>query len=181
MIERFGKECFFYKTSVPRHEELKPYILNDILLLGKNSYTEKVSKISNTDWNLPAEFHRQYMTNVYPLFVNHFDEIKNTYGWWYNQRLVNFWFQQYEPGDYHGWHIHHSVLFSSVYYVELPDGGATQFKTPQGTFTIPVKEGEILTFPSFFFHQSAPNKTKQRKTIIATNWDAVEWSDDVLK
>ena len=122
------------------------------------------------------------MNLVYPLFVDHFDEIKQNYGWWYKQKLANFWYQQYEHGDYHDWHLHPSVLFSSVYYLELPEGTSkTEFKTPQQTFSIDIKEGEILTFPSFFFHRSAINKSTQRKTIIASNWDVLDWSKDVLK
>jgi hypothetical protein len=182
MIERFSQECFFYKTSVKEHNDLKPVILANIENLGKNPLSEDVSHISNTDWQLPSDADRSYMNIVYPLFIDHFKEIEQTYGWWYKQTLSNFWYQQYEHLDYHNWHIHPSILFSSVYYLELPEGSSgTEFKTPQTTFRVEVKEGEILTFPSIFFHRSTPNKSTGRKTIIASNWDAVDWSKDVLK
>jgi hypothetical protein len=182
MIERFSQECFFYKTSVKEHNELKPLILSNIEKLGKNPFSENVSSISNTDWNLPPEVQRDYMDIVYPLFVNHFEEIKQSYGWWYKQILTNFWYQQYEHLDYHHWHIHPSCLFSSVYYLELPEGSSgTEFKTPQSSFKISAREGEILTFPSSVFHRSSANQSARRKTIIAANWNALDWSEDVFK
>ena len=182
MIERFSQECFFYNTTVKEHNELNALILSNIEKLGKNSFSEDVSSISNTDWNLPAEVKRDYMDIVYPLFINHFEEIEQSYGWWYKQTLTNFWYQQYEHLDYHNWHIHPSCLFSSVYYLELPEGSSrTEFKTPQSSFGISAREGEILTFPSSIFHRSSPNKSTGRKTIIAANWNALDWSKDVLK
>ena len=92
MIERVSHECFFYKTTVEEHNELKPLILSNIEKLGKNSFSEDVSNISNTDWHLPPDADRSYMNIVYPLFVNHFKEIEDTYGWWYKQTLSNFWY-----------------------------------------------------------------------------------------
>jgi hypothetical protein len=75
------------------------------------------------------------------------------------------WFQQYEKGDFHGWHTHPGCNLSGIYYIELPDSNmATQFKT----FSTDIKEGEIIIFPSYLKH-SSPLFNEGRKTILSFN------------
>jgi uncharacterized RmlC-like cupin family protein len=82
--------------------------------------------------------------------------------------LSNYWFQQYENGDYHGTHVH-DTPFSSVYYIELPgESPRTTLKLFGKEYQIEVQEGDILTFPGFIPHESKENKNT-RKTIIAFN------------
>jgi hypothetical protein len=181
MIRRVPVETFFYITKVPEHEIVKPKILESISLIGINPgpKSEYNSHISNTDWHLPFDMERKYFEIVSPLFSNHFKEIKTNYGWWYHEILENYWFQQYEKGDWHGKHIHSNCLFSSVYYVELPEGSSkTTFRTPQQDFQIDINEGEIITFPAIFFHESKENKSEKRKTVIAANFNAKTWEEN---
>ena len=181
MIRRVPVETFFYITQVEEHEIVKPKILEAISQLGINPgpKEEYNSHITNTDWHLPPNLQREYFKICFPLFSNHFNQIKNNYGWWYHEQLKNYWFQQYEKGDWHGMHIHNNCLFSSVYYLELPDGSSkTTFKTPQRTFEVEIKEGEIITFPSIFFHESRENKSEKRKTVVSANFVAETWDEN---
>ena len=90
-----------------------------------------------------------------------------------NLRTYNqVWYQQYKKGDYHGWHRHPNNTFSNVYYVSLPKNSAsTSFRYSGKEFEINVKEGQILTFPSYLEHCSKPNPSDQIKTVISFNLD----------
>jgi len=83
--------------------------------------------------------------------------------------IQNFWHQQYEQGDYHGWHTHGDAIYSSVYYAELPEGSATTFRINGEERQFDVQEGDYIVFPSFIEHCSKPNNTGTRKTIVSLN------------
>ena len=75
-------------------------------------------------------------------------------------------YEEYKNNDFHNWHNHPRVQFTNVYYIELPDGMKTEL---WGEEDIDVKEGDILTFPSYIFHQSKVNNTNKRKTVVSFN------------
>lgn len=83
----------------------------------------------------------------------------------------NFWYQQYVEGGKHGWHTHMRTMFTSVYYLEYPEGSPpTQFMnsvTGEILTLDNIEEGDIITFPSFIVHRATENKTKIRKTILS--------------
>lgn len=91
--------------------------------------------------------------------------------------LSRCWFQQYVEETAFGWHTHAKSHFAIVYYPELPNGQGTQFRI-DGLFHENLKEGDVLVFPAFLPHRSAPLE-HGRKTIIScnTNLDAFreEW------
>ena len=80
------------------------------------------------------------------------------------------WFQRYLETAEHSWHTHTGCQFSNVYFLELPDGEyVTEIKGPNGKLIeYSAKEGDVITFPSYFLHRSKPNG-KQRKSIISFN------------
>jgi mannose-6-phosphate isomerase-like protein (cupin superfamily) len=159
----------FLVTSIENHADIKRQILNAISQMGVNRFTSSYENVSNTDWNLDSDVFRPY----YPLVKLIMDNIAESVTKYFNYieplTVANYWFQQYEVGDYHNWHIHYRSLFSNVYYVDLPDGAAkTSFKLGNSEFEVDVKEGDILTFPSCFLHCSKPNKVGQ-KTVVSFN------------
>lgn len=85
--------------------------------------------------------------------------------------LKEIWFQQYKRNDTHTWHTHEDAHFTNVYFVELPDKNAkTQIKDMDGSLIeYEAKEGDILTFPGFLYHQSPLIETDTRKTIVSFN------------
>ena len=128
-------------------------------------------KISRTDWYVEPGSVRDYWKFIFPdiekHMVNVFSDLNLK-----EYTFTNYWFQQYEHLDMHGWHRHRHCFYSSVYYIELPnDGPKTIFKHPvYGTIICPeVEEGDILTFPSILEHCSAPNQSTNRKTVLAFN------------
>jgi hypothetical protein len=171
-MKQIIKPCLFYLLDVPDHAELKPQILSGIKSMGVHSLEEEGQKISNTDWHLSSNYDRPYYLVLKKLWDTHVPAIKRIADiekeCIFN--LKNYWFQQYKEGDYHEWHIHDNVVFSNVYYVDLPNGSSmTSFKMGGEEFEVPVKEGQILTFPSCFSHCSKPNKVGT-KTVVSFNY-----------
>jgi hypothetical protein len=167
-----SQKCNFYVYKVNNHSQLKPKILLDISSMGVHSLIEDGQKISNSDWHLPRSYSRPYIQHIQELINRHLNKLMQISGIPSNNKLTlkNYWFQQYAEGDYHDWHIHGDCVYSSVYYVDLPQGAArTTFKYAEETFTVDVEEGCILTFPSCFSHCSQPNKAST-KTIISFNY-----------
>lgn len=159
-----------FKSEALNHAKNKKLILKAIESLGTHNVIEKDQQISNTDWYLSGEIYRPYFELVRPIMESVcrevYDVIQATGTQGYGIR--NYWFQQYKPGDYHKLHTHIGASFSCVYYVDLPEKAAlTSFKLYGKEFTVPVKEGEILVFPGFIPHYSAP--TKANKTVIVFN------------
>lgn len=84
------------------------------------------------------------------------------------------WFQQYAKSSQHGWHVH-GQNWTNVYYLDMPNGTPkTQFINPFDQTTIcefDVKEGDVLTFPSYVIHRAPRNDSDDVKTIISWNMD----------
>lgn len=163
----------FVISDVPDHENLKQKILTEIKKIGiHSSIVENNNSLYNTDWELSPSYPRPYFPIVQPLFEEQNKKICNLYGDKTRAISLTYWFQQYAFGDFHEWHLHGKCLFSSVYYVELAEESSkTRFNFLGKEFEMDVKEGQILSAPSFLLHCSKPNKSKQIKTIIAFNTD----------
>ena len=90
-------------------------------------------------------------------------------------KIYNIWFQQYNEGSTHGWHIHTQCQWSNVYYLDMPEGSPqTQLINPWNqteVITMDVKEGDVLTFPSFVIHRAPVNENTTTKTIVSFNSD----------
>jgi hypothetical protein len=164
----------FLISTTKNHPGVKEKILKSISSMGTSSVDNPANheKISNTDWYLGRDVPRPYFDDIEQILTEHISLVNEVLGHPEGNKpsLVNYWFQQYEYSDYHRWHMHASCLFSNVYYVELPEESSkTSFKIMNREFTVDVKEGDILTFPSCILHQSAPNQSHHRKTVISFN------------
>jgi hypothetical protein len=166
-MKLFNIPASVYISTIPQHGFVKDLILQQIASMGEHRH----DFIFNTDWHLGKETCRPYYDIVKPIIENHNEEIKILLGY---EKLytINYWFQQYKTGDWHGWHIHNSCVFSNVYFVNLTgDNPKTRFRYLGEEFTVPVEEGTILTFPSYLHHQSPENTSSEIKTVIAWNTD----------
>tara|TARA_R110000822_G_scaffold31166_2_gene90197 strand:+ start:1859 stop:2365 length:507 start_codon:yes stop_codon:yes gene_type:complete len=150
-----------------KHKETKLELLDLINKSPKiNLKADKTESLKHTDWYLTPESPRPYWSFFNNLLQN----------WKINMCLKthskkciihNHWFQQYLKNDHHNWHNHSACQFSSIYYLELPDPSiATEFL--DGT-KIDIKEGDIITFPSYLYHRSPINKLKKRKSVVVFN------------
>ena len=137
-----------------------------ILLDYFSKQNTKFNDISNSDWldsnNEKREWVQYFINNIiYPVGKKLCENLLAK-----DLIIQNIWFQQYKNNDFHNWHNHPRVQFTNVYYIELPDGMKTEL---WGEEDIDVKEGDILTFPSYIFHQSKVNNTNKRKTVVSFN------------
>lgn len=87
------------------------------------------------------------------------------------------WYQIYYNQQMHGWHVHHNCNFTSVWYLEFPEGApCTEFmdtRTKEVKVIEGLKEGDILTFPSYVVHRAPVNLGQARKTIISWHVDVI--------
>ena len=160
-----------------KHAELK-----DAVLTAINEHQDchhlyeedDAVNISRCDWiNGRYDFNRKWVQALIPDLVEHLNKVTAELGYSVF-KIQELWFQQYETNAVHGWHVHGSN-WTNVYYLELPDGcPKTQFINPytqSGVQEFDIKEGDILTFPSFVVHRAPINTCTQRKTIISWNMD----------
>jgi len=157
-----------YVITVDPTQSIKGDILGAISNMGKYGMEAGDQKINNTDWHLSSDYPRPYWDIVLnALMPSLMDLAADQQG---SLVIDNYWFQQYETGDYHGWHRHKNSMFNCVYFVELPTpNAATRFKFNDQEFTIPVSEGDLIIFPSYLLHKSAKNDGNGRKTVVAVN------------
>jgi uncharacterized protein YjlB len=156
------------KIFVFKMSDMKKDILKAISLMGTHSIFDDAQQISNSDWHLNSGLPRPYFDIVDNEIHKCLNEIKKEEK--YNKTsITNFWFQQYNQGDYHGWHNHADCVYSSVYYVELPNQTSTTFESNGKEFKVDVEEGDYIVFPSIFRHCSKENKTSKTKTVISIN------------
>ena len=89
------------------------------------------------------------------------------------------WSQRYIDGQYHGAHNHGMMNISNVLYLEfdeskhIPTTFYSPFPNPYfGTIskaTPPVKEGNIISFPSLLLHECPVQSTTTPRTIMSFN------------
>ena len=162
-------KCPIFITKVDDHKLIKHDILKNISRMGKHSMVTELQSISNSDWFLPSHLERPYMPLVRPSIENHISKLSRVLK---TERIEvsNIWFQQYEKGDYHSWHLHPRCVFSNVYYVDLDNQNPkTSFKILDHEMEVDVEEGMIITFPSFIKHCSKINESNNTKTVISFN------------
>lgn len=153
--------------SFKEHKKFKVKLLKLINEVPKIKINyNRTENLNHTDWYLPSNTSRLYWT----LFNNLLKEWKKHMCFKTHSKkclIHNYWFQQYLKNDHHSWHNHSMCQFSSVYYLELPKQEmATEFFN---NLKADIKEGDIITFPSYLYHRSPVNKINKRKTVIVFN------------
>ena len=138
--------------------------------------------ISRLDWNKRDDTEREWVKLVGPYLHNHFTNEVKKIGL-SKVQIFDIWFQQYNKGDTHGWHVHRHN-FTGVYYLEFKKNSPkTQIVEPLSLriIDVDVKQGDVIIFPSMFIHRAPPSQTKKRKTIISFNFNADYVDKNFLK
>ena len=157
-----------YKFHYEDNNSVKKEILSAIESMGVNNKIDENQNIYNTDWHRSDEKNRPYFNLVQPIISKFLTEL----GSW---EILDVWFQQYKKDNFHSWHKHGNCMYSSVYYVELPEKGLnTTFRMNGEEFEIPVEEGDYIVFPSLIEHCSKQNPFDETKTSIAFNLNIME-------
>jgi len=160
------------------HDSIKDEIMFHINNQTANRiYSEEHDDLDITrcDWNVSREIPRNWLEILRPSLTKELDIIYNELGY-DKYDIKNIWFQQYATNGTHGWHVHVDCQWTNVYYVDMPDEcPQTEIINPYNQkeiIKIDVKEGDILTFPSFVIHRAPVNTSTKTKTIISFNSDA---------
>ena len=165
--------CEVFKRPVYNHSVIQGQLLQAIQSMGINSISDEGQKITHTDWNIPLEIPRPYTKLVQEVFDDHFRAFAQEFH--YTEcDLVGYWFQQYAKGDFHSVHCHAECNLSSIYYVTLTaENPKTTFIYRDQEYAFDIREGDMITFPSFLRHQSPPNQSDQIKTVISMNVNVI--------
>tara|TARA_R100000656_G_scaffold90877_1_gene66092 strand:+ start:272 stop:796 length:525 start_codon:yes stop_codon:yes gene_type:complete len=157
---------------VKEHKQIKEELLKRILKVEAGPY----KTVSRTDWHIKGDINKDvsntYFTDILVPVINKY--YKNIREHYYKELMDevkiiidNYWFQTYLKNSSHVWHTHPRANFGNVYYVELPD---SKFSTKfYGVEDLPVKEGDLITFPAFLAHSSPINLNERGKTIVSFN------------
>ena len=160
-----------------RHSEFKEKVLGlidtDISMFDRRLVDDGAMDIY-TDYGKNDHPYRQLLESD---LLDYMDQVSQFMG--YDEcDIDNIWYQRYYRGGKHGWHVHHDCVFTSVYYLEFPKTAPyTEFMdlTTKKVISIDsVKEGDILTFPSYIVHRAAENVGEGRKTILSWH-NNVRW------
>ena len=162
-----NENIFLY--SVPNFSKHKNKLIELIYEIPINGLYCNEQRIYHQDYNLPPGFTRSYynyfVNNIYPNFHSEFCNINKT-----TFSLEHTWFQIYKKNDFHKWHIHGKCHFTNIFYINLPNESVkTEIDNFGEKFTAEVKEGDILTIPSYWKHCSPINSSDQDKIIISFN------------
>ena len=154
------------------HEEIKDELLSIINNHESVYFSNDWDKV-RTDYYVEKRDYANLLLPKINIFLeNVFANNLNFKTYMKNEMISLFWFQQYNVLDTHDWHIHERSMYNLIYYVEKSDNcPSTELKSPVSDkiFSPNVNEGDVLLFPSFLIHRSAPNQSDKRKTIIAFN------------
>lgn len=166
-------------TKLKAHDSIKEELLTAInsTTLVENIYGPN-NNITRCDWG-PGRFdpNREWLKVLQFDLNEHLKEWTKSF-MYESWTIHEIWFQQYAKNSTHSWHVH-SCNFTSVYYLDLPEETPkTQWIDPiSGTeHDFDVKEGDIITFPSWTIHRAPINQSDKIKTIISWNMD-VDISD----
>ena len=175
-MQKLEMTCPYVVGSFEKHLELKSqllYFINSQSNFQHLTGDKDNINITRCDWNTSRfDSERNWVKSLIPELSKHLQSTIKMLG--YDKFMVReIWFQQYDTNAKHGWHSHGSN-WTNVYYLELPDGSPkTQMLHPftKEVIEFDVKEGDILTFPSFVIHRAPVNLCNKRKTIISWNMD----------
>lgn len=181
--EKFGIP--FYISRVPNWEEQKEIIINSLpnfkkYKLEKSKNSGHGDKNHYTDYFKNLEKPPIYAETVLGCIndqILSFCEITKQ-----NWNLTAIWFQTYEQYNNFSVHNHGIEGWSAILYVEFDDQehSPTTFYSPYPswkkemlgqyeTYIPPVKEGDLLIFPSMIQHEASSNLSSKRRTIISFN------------
>ncbi len=152
------------RNKITEHKKIKPVLLD---LIKKMPDVTDVT-VTKSDWTIPKETPRDYMTVFHNLMRPYMNKIAKRFkcsSW----MIHNTWYHQYKSGSDFGWHIHPACHFTNVYFLDLPSQKEVTeiYDENYKLMKVKAKEGDLITFPGFYLHR-AP-KVKTYKTAIVFN------------
>jgi hypothetical protein len=167
----------YHVIKYPNHEKNKDLILEMIKNADGHSVDDDWTKMKMTDLGINVQrtyfdktIHDEFQ-NLFENFIEYWNKEQGCPNW--INMIYDFWYCEYEKGDFVKWHTHPLSTMCAIYYLKLPDPqDVVSFKTWDGDYYIPkIEEGDILFFPSMQVH-SALCTTDEGKVSINFNLKA---------
>ena len=193
VYELFPDPIFHYKLE--NYKQINKELLNYILELQKKD--KKGNNRSNRGgWHSP---NFDIVNPGPPIdFINSFkvflkNIIEDEIGWEYvpnKQRIVAMWAIINKKNSYNVKHNHQNCYLSSAYYIKKPENsGDITFYDPKEvktyrfpeverntsysaeSITVKPKEGDLLIFPSYLYHDVGVNLSDEERVVVSFNVD----------
>jgi hypothetical protein len=128
-------------------------------------------------YNSDNTSHPSYCSLVEEALSPYLQQTEKSMG--FELKIRSMWYQQSKKGQAHGVHNHGPKGFSAVWYVEFDPNEhlGTTFHAPFPdiltgellSYTPPVKEGDLVIFPSHMLHEQLENSSNKRRSIVSFN------------
>jgi len=168
---KISEDKSYFKYQIPNYKNFKKELIDLIYKSNFETVDKYGEKVSFSDFKYSKDFSRKYVIYIFNKiikdFIKEFCRANNC-------KLIsihNIWFQIYKTGDFHSIHTHASSNFTNIVYIDMPmDKIKTNvYSLNKDKIDIEIKEGDILTFPAFFPHESPVNDCKDNKIVVSFN------------
>ena len=152
---------------------MKDELLDIISKTKSEKIDDGIHKIEKLDWTKSKSYEKQYFLVLYNYIKPYLENVTANLKCKFCD-IADVWFQQYQPGDIHDWHLHPKTTWQAVYYLEM---NGEELETElydiyeQKIIKTSVKEGDLFVFPGNMIHRAPKNKSNNRKTVITFNLD----------
>ena len=132
-FDKIKFDSYMLRSSLDNHKKIKPKLLKLInkakaesSKVKNNYYNDNVTR---NDFAYGDDFDRPWVKYFIKDLRQYLITISNELG--YGEfRIIRVWFQQYDKGSCHNWHLH-ANNYTGVYYLDMPKGSApTEFVNP---------------------------------------------------
>ena len=191
MITEYHFPTPVYIKEIPNARELNFYLEKNILQWNKKD-PKGVNKTNVNGWHSETDMNKREEYN--PLTKQLFNMQEEIFEKEYLTEkpvLGNMWANINYPGGYNRPHLHPNSLFSGVYWIKAPEksGNLMLYEPRQGAqCTMPnrkegklppvlwrevhykPKEGMIIMFPSWLWHEVQPNNSNDIRISVSFNF-----------
>tara|TARA_R100000908_G_C3697911_1_gene109571 strand:+ start:126 stop:752 length:627 start_codon:yes stop_codon:yes gene_type:complete len=158
----------FFHFSLSQWLGKKQLILKNLPKTGFTDYHE----LERSEDNIP-----EYAQVVHECINDEMQKVARIIG--YPAVLLGMWFERSAKNQRHSAHNHGACGYSAVLYVDFDPEvhDSTRFYMPfpdpmTGSitnFNPPVKEGDLIVFPSYMLHEATPNQSDKDRLVVSFN------------
>ena len=178
MIDGLTLPFYHYKSDNWTEEKkvlisILPKEDESFLKEDKSIYTDFYQNAKTTT---PPDYFQTVLSILTPRFKNFVSNYKLSIQ---NLNVVSMWWQTAYKSQRHSVHNHGGLGWSSILYVNFDSEihSATTFYTHyadpwtglSSSWSPNIEEGDLIIFPSYLNHESSPNTSDKKRTIISFN------------
>tara|TARA_Y100001937_G_scaffold9685_1_gene11915 strand:- start:480 stop:1019 length:540 start_codon:yes stop_codon:yes gene_type:complete len=173
---------YWYHDNIEFNQEQLNQLKLELELIGSEKYAKNKEHISTYFITENKRPDKNY-NNVYCSIV---EDITKSVGLYYKTKYhYTYWSQLYEKGMTHKPH-HHAhedskmdSEISWVHFIDVPKQKCFRFTDTMGNTLVPEeqKNGDIICFPSWVWHEVLPNETDDIRVVVSGNITITHYDD----